>query len=123
MNYPDTVKTESDRLAYCYAALQALMTAHNVVGAWKRTGTVDPAKFATLPKDWQTALAAAPQKEPLADTDWEAFLKTEYHKAEAIIVDALCKAREAIKTDPVLLSAVDLDKALAVEIEAVKDGS
>lgn len=121
MVYPETVKTPGDRLAYCYAALQALMTAHNVVGAWKRTGTIDAAKFATLPKDWQASLSTAPQKEPIADKDWDAFLKTEYHKAEAIIVEALCEAREAVKKDPAILSSVDLDAALADKV--IKDGS
>jgi hypothetical protein len=121
MVYPKGVTTPGDRLAYCYAALQSLMAAHNVVGAWRSSGSVSLEKLSSLPKRWQTALSEASVKEPLSEKAWEDFLQNEYRDAEAIIIEALCNAREEVKMDLAIRSTVDLDEALS-EKAVGKDG-
>jgi hypothetical protein len=66
-------------------------------------------------------LSEASVKEPLSEKAWEDFLQNEYRDAEAIIIEALCNAREEVKMDLAIRSTVDLDEALS-EKAVGKDG-
>ena len=113
MNYPDTVKETADKLAFCYAAQERLRQAHNVVGAWYRTGAVDSKELATLPTAWQKSLSTASKDGALSETAWKEFKANEYDSAEKDIIGELGAMKEAVMKDATLIASVDLDKTLS----------
>lgn len=113
MNYPDDVKTNADKLAFCYAAQERLRQAHNVVGAWYRTGTCDSKEIATLPTTWQTSLTTASKDGVLDEAAWREFKDGAYDTAEKDIIGELGAMKEAVMKDAVLVASVDLDKTLS----------
>jgi len=115
VNYPDTVKTNSEKLAYCFAAQERLRQAHNVVGAWYREGIVDSKALATLPTAWQKSLSTASKDGALSETAWREFKDTTYDIAEKDIIGELGAMKEAVMKDAALVSSVDLDKTLAAK--------
>ena len=113
MNYPDTVKTNAEKLAFCYAAQERLRQAHNVVGAWYREGIVDSKALATLPTAWQKSLSTASKDGVLSETAWKEFKANAYDVAEKDIIGELGAMKEAVMKDAVLVASVDLDKTLS----------
>ena len=113
MNYPDTVKTNAEKLAFCYAAQERLRQAHNVVGAWYREGIVDSKALATLPTAWQKSLSTASKDGVLSETAWKEFKANAYDVAEKDIIGELGLMKEAVMKDAVLVASVDLDKTLS----------
>ena len=113
MNYPDTVKTNAEKLAFCYAAQERLRQAHNVVGTWYRTGAVDSKELATLPTTWQASLSLASKDGALSETAWKEFKDGAYDTAEKDIIGELGAMKEAVMKDAALVASVDLDKTLS----------
>ena len=113
MNYPDTVKTNSDKLAFCYAAQERLRQAHNVVGAWYREGEVATKDYDSLPTTWQKSLSTASKDGALSETAWKEFKANEYDSAEKDIIGELGAMKEAVMKDATLIASVDLDKTLS----------
>ena len=113
MNYPDTVKTNAEKLAFCYAAQEKLRLAHNVVGTWYRTGVVDSKELATLPTAWQKSLSTASKDGALSETAWKEFKDGAYDIAEKDVIGELGAMKEAVMKDAVLVASVDLDKTLS----------
>ena len=113
MNYPDTVKTNAEKLAFCYAAQERLRQAHNVVGAWYREGIVDSKALATLPTAWQKSLSTASKDGALSETAWKEFKANAYDTAEKDVIGELGAMKEAVMKDAVLVASVDLDKTLS----------
>lgn len=113
MNYPTDVKTNADRLAFCYAAQERLRLAHNVVGAWYREGIVDSKALATLPTAWQKSLSTASKDGVLSETAWKEFKANAYDVAEKDVIGELGAMKEAVMKDAALVASVDLDKTLS----------
>jgi hypothetical protein len=113
VNYPDTVKTNSEKLAFCYAAQEKLRQMHNVVGAWYREGEIATKNYDSLPTTWQKSLSTASKDGALSETAWKEFKDGAYDTAEKDVIGELGAMKEAVMKDAVLVASVDLDKTLS----------